>query len=847
MDVAAQLDRIFPVPLQEADLSVAENKFFSFMAGLSKEQYETALSLLPDKPKLEFEDTEQTYDLYLLPDYNNTSVKQVFWDVIAQYAIIIYHNHVSTTEIFAHLLGRKKAKHGTGLRELADKLSSTERYGLFRDLLSLEEKDEKGRPVTQGEFEDYLEELFGSYRIGMVEAGLEELLDTFTNTKKKNKTRSTITGRLERFILLHIQKRRRTEFTIRLGQIDNVNKARFAMEEVHRELYVYRSFDTKHVIDLLFRIHSWYDKSKARQQVLKNPSVMHYSYFFDETIGLARRIGLAVSNVVTDISDFLRPQWEYVIAKFLPSENFWQSMQGLNGEVPLEQTEAGRNIASYRRWALVAGAVYLAVVLLPGAVAVGARAPGAVAAALRWTSGRLLLGTQYAYTTVKVFGLSAGAQRILIDIYHVYLRNPVTINQAINTVTEISLDLTMGGTGLAPGSSPADLSGAALEKAGNLARKGITKMADEALDVARGPHDEIQVVELIVKDKVDGNFYRVTTEIKGGNESVVHLKLNKYENLGQYVDIDSQKTIKFHSRPKNDNSLADARGTAQNGTNVQQTTAANDNVDLLELKGTGTDRPVVTMGPRTTGISKPVVGRTISNRTVNRNASPNDRGVSNKGTTGSTKRLASIPADPVIEQSKAGYSIVADLNAPQLEPLKNAGFKIEMISAKSQKTGGGRFQKHGTGIDTEWKITAPSGVKADVDGLAIDPLKPGGLVSIEAKATFVDSAEKSAHLVFYPKKVEQLTRQLAVALESKGVMRIEILCNADSVAETYLNTAAQQMALDLRKRFRQQAKAFIESTTDKTVRRISLKDLEQIVDENVSVVVSHWGRIKASK
>lgn len=840
MDVDAQLDRIFPAPLQEADLSAAADKFLYFMNGLSKEQYETALSLLPDKPKLEFEDTEQIHGLYLLPAYNKTSVKQVFWDAIAQHAIITYLTHVSTTEVFSHLLKRKNAKHSTGIRKLAAKLSSMERYALFQELLSLEEKDERGRPVTQGEFEDYLEDLFGSYRIGMVEAGLEELLDTFTNAKKKNKTRSTITGRLEGFILLQIQRKRRTEFTTRLGQIDRVNKARFAVEEVHRELYVYRSFETKHVIDLLFRIHSWYDTSKARQQVRNNPSVMHYAYFFGETIGLARRIGLAVSSGATDISDFLRPQWEYVIAKFLPSESFWQSMQGLNGEVPLEQTEAGRNIASYRRWALAAGAVYLVVVLLPVVVAVGPRAPGAVAAALRWTSGRLLLGTQYAYTTMKVLGLVAGSQRIVIDIYHVYLRHPVTINQAINTVTEITLDLTMGGTGLAPGSSPADLSGAALEK-------GITRMADEALKVARGHPDEIQGLELIAKCEVDGNFYRLTTEIKGGNESVVYLTTRNSEKLGQNVEPNLQKTISFRSRPKNDNSLPNARGTAQNGTDIQQATAAVGDVNVQQWKATGTDGPVVMMGPRSTPTQKPPTGRTTSTATVNRNPNPNDRCVSDTGATWSKKPPASVPAASVIEPSRAGYSIVADLNAPQLDPLKNAGFKIESIVAKSPKSGGGRFQRHGTGIDTEWRITAPSGVKADVDGLAIDPLKPGGLVSIEARATFVESAEKSAHLVFYPKKVEQLTRQLAVALESKGVMRIEILCNADSVAETYLNIAAQQMALELKKRFRQQAKAFIESATDKAVKRIALEDFERIVDENVSVVVSSWGRIKASK
>jgi hypothetical protein len=256
MDISAELDRIFPVPLPEADLTKASDELFKFLSGLSKEEFETAITLLPDKPKLEFEDKEQTHGQYLMPDYHVTTVKTVFWDAIVQYTIIAYIGYVSATDIISHLLKRKKAKPGTGLRSLANKVSPRLRFQLFEHLLSLEDKDARSRPFTEGEFEDYIENQFGGGRIGMVEYALEELLDTYKNLSKKNKTRSTITGRLEHHILARIQQRRRGEFSSRLGKIDSVNKARFAAEEVKRELYVYRTFDPIYVSELSAKIYT---------------------------------------------------------------------------------------------------------------------------------------------------------------------------------------------------------------------------------------------------------------------------------------------------------------------------------------------------------------------------------------------------------------------------------------------------------------------------------------------------------------------------------------------------------------------------------------------------------------
>src|SRR5687767_9273064 len=110
MDVSAELDRIFPVPLPETDLTKAQDELFKFLASLSKEDYDSALVLLPDKPKLEFEDSEQTHGIYLMPGYDVTSVKQVFWDSLSLYAIINYLTHASATDIIAHLLRRVTEK-----------------------------------------------------------------------------------------------------------------------------------------------------------------------------------------------------------------------------------------------------------------------------------------------------------------------------------------------------------------------------------------------------------------------------------------------------------------------------------------------------------------------------------------------------------------------------------------------------------------------------------------------------------------------------------------------------------------------------------------------------------------
>jgi hypothetical protein len=209
---------------------------------------------------------------------------------------------------------------------------------------------------------------------------------------------------------------------------------------------------------------------------------------------------------------------------------------------------------------------------------------------------------------------------------------------------------------------------------------------------------------------------------------------------------------------------------------------------------------------------------------------------------GQPSALPDLP--PGTRMSPSGHVMITEETCALLDPLRKAGFEIRHTGLKAPKSGGAAFQgKHATGLDHEWKVSRGE-LKADIDGLAADPLKPGGLVNVEAKATFVKDVDRSAHLAFYPDKVESLTRQLALSLESRGLLRMEILCNAREVAEVYQNMIQQQIVREVRKRFLDQARAYIEHATDQAVKRLRLADLERIVEDHITVTISDWGTLR---
>ena len=606
MDVSAELRRIFPPSLQEADLSQAQNDFFAFMTSLSKADYGAALWALPDIPQLTFPDAPQTQGEF--PRFRATSTHQAFWDVVAGFAIRQFLTHAPPTRIIDHLLNRNSSRLGHALRTVAMKLSPAERDVVFGELLEAEDKDSKGRPATVGQLEGFFESQFSGGRLGLLEAVLEEHLATFTDLKKTNVLRGTIPGHLERFILLWIQHYRRIAFSRRLGAIDSVDKARFATEEVRRELFSYPGFDAKEVIALIARIYGWYYKSKTRQRVLKNPSILWISTFFDELNGIGRRIAIGTRHRNLNISDYVRPQWNAVVGRFVAPERLWHDLKGLEGEIPLEQTEAGVDIQAYRAWAKVQGVVYVAAILAPIALRIAIRSPVTIYRILRWSGGQLLLGGQYAYSVIRVYGFAGGAVRMATDLFHVYLRNPITVNQAMTTLTELWLDFTTGGTGMAPGSSPADAAEFAAQKVASLGGKGVARLADEAADAAHGLSDEIRGVTALVKNDLDGSYYRIQGTVIGGTDKGLQLRVDKFEPLGKQVDDSVQRTLILHGAAKNDNTLDSARSTTRAGDEISDEVEAGLG-QQWKATGTETGVPVITMGKRTSPPPPSSVGR----------------------------------------------------------------------------------------------------------------------------------------------------------------------------------------------------------------------------------------------
>jgi hypothetical protein len=222
------------------------------------------------------------------------------------------------------------------------------------------------------------------------------------------------------------------------------------------------------------------------------------------------------------------------------------------------------------------------------------------------------------------------------------------------------------------------------------------------------------------------------------------------------------------------------------------------------------------------------------------------KGVGERATAGRLHGQPSAMPDlpPGTRMSPSGHVMIAEETCALLDPLRKAGFEIRHTGLKAPKSGGAAFQgKHATGLGHEWELSHGK-LKADIDGLAADPLKPGGLVNVEAKATFVKNVDRSAHLTFYPDKVESLTRQLVLCLESRGLLRMEILCNAREVAEVYQNMVEQQIVREVRKRFREQARAYIEHATDQAVKRLRLADLDRIVEDHITVTISDWGKLR---
>lgn len=861
MDVSAELSRLIP-PWSASPTRADSDELVAFLVGLRRRDYEAVIGQLTWRLTHHRDQTvgdEEAWYEYV--------------QVVCFQTIVNYDRHVPGEKIL-RLLGSKSGV-GRDLATLARMLSEANRKRLPDELLRRE-------AVATLRL---LEEHFRYARIGIVDYAVELMLDRLHGEVARKKaeiiagrrrpgdTQLNGSQRHEYELLRAIQALRRRDASRLPGKPKTSYEIRFLVEETSRALFGYETKDPKTATELIDRVWAWFPKSDFYRSTRKNVPIYLVETGFFENLHLVR---MRISGGAT-----YEPHWDYYIKGALRSEKFWNDISGLNRDIPIESTEAGRRQQTYQQAALVGGLLFAGMLALPIVIQVAWAAPGAAIRLVTWTGRSLFLASRYVYTSYRIYGFLGGSAKIARDGFDYYMRNAVVINQRMVDVTEIVLDVFTEGTGSAPGSSFADQTRLATEKLAVLGKKGVKSIVEESRKLLKEPREEIEFVRLMVKDADAKNFQvigKVTPDPRG-------LKLVDLQKtaVADTVDEQTRKTITFISKPKKEVQVAvpDARGTLDTGTAGKA--AANDNRAAKagsELDDLARQRQKVAaekarlaqkqaedlaqkqelarqsarMTADGTGATGTQMGRATGGGSqgtgVGKVSPANGGGDFGSKVRGNGSGASGVPthAAPVLRevvQSPAGYLIVVDEAA--LKALKAGGLDIKKIPLKAPKSGGARYQVLGvTGVEHEWRLTSKTIMKdgrplqADVDGLALDPQTPGSFIFLEAKAMFVDELGKSAHIRFYPDKVEQLGRQLMICLESKGKLRMEIVGNVPNAAEAYLNMTAQQVAHDIRKRFGAELRKYLSTLKGSSVSRLSLAEVERIVEENVNIVVAAW-------
>ena len=196
--------------------------------------------------------------------------------------------------------------------------------------------------------------------------------------------------------------------------------------------------------------------------------------------------------------------------------------------------------------------------------------------------------------------------------------------------------------------------------------------------------------------------------------------------------------------------------------------------------------------------------------------------------------------------------MIADPNHPALAKLKALGYRFRIGKIAGGHGGAAAFQKSMSRVETEMIVRSPSGIEAQIDLLMADPHVPGRVVFGEAKAIFVEDVGKSAHLIFYGEKAKQLSKQLAVALESKGLARTRSYATRPAAPSgafprrrrdvcQHRRTAAVAHAEEELPGPSPRVPAIYDRPADKTV---AAGGVDKIVDDYVSISVVDWGRLK---
>jgi hypothetical protein len=535
-ELAANLDRLLPAALEASSVAKVQDEFIAFLHQLTRLEHEEVLTALPDRPA--FKSLPDT------PQYTSagtTSSRQAFADVMCYHAVISYVRHVAPYAIIAHLLRRLKHKPGMGIRKLAWMMSRRVRDGLFEELIRLDLSAGDQKHDIVAEFEKTLDVQFAIARPGFVDVALSALIMQLDFGNRNVKVH------FEYHVLTRIRHKRRMDPN-RLPKIQTAAQARFVVEEADRELFVYPDPNPDRAITHLVAVYNWYYRSKLRQAIQGRPIYMEIMSFFDEMIGTARVIKIGATY---------KPRWHTFVAPFMKSERFWHNLAGLNRDIPFEQTEAAARAAAYRRGALLGPAALMLPILAPVLIIIVIRVPGAVLSLVRWAGGRLLLATQYTYSTYRVFGAVAGTAKIARDAYAYYLNNAVTINQMIANGAEVALDIVGAETGMAPGSSPSDMAAGATQRIARVARKGIADVAADLTGGAQAREAEVELVEFVASS-VDGKLYKVTAEITGFEQGKVKTKVKSF--VPAVDDFAARKRVIFFSKPIQVDAIQDVRG-----------------------------------------------------------------------------------------------------------------------------------------------------------------------------------------------------------------------------------------------------------------------------------------------
>ena len=547
MDVSKELRRLLPPMIQAPIYSDSTKAYIFFLSSISKKEYDEVLERLPSmisRPSI----------LQLPPGAESPQAWQMFVDLVGYHTILTYTRNVPAITIY--------------------------RRGSVSDKFSLVKKLMSGRAVKDVEQElfqlatndclAYLESVFKRDRPGMLDFALEEMLnaiakkkvDTWVEDPRLSLTDLTHPTKDER-ILRSIQHIRRKDPKRLPTKITTSYDARFLVEEIHREFYIYVPPDKNKAHELISRVQAWFDQSEFRRAVNRNIQLLgYYSMFFSELYQLNYNIehGRSVDG----------PWYTYIRPSFR-SERFWHDIAGFNKDIPFEQTQIAQDLAAYRRAAALAAKVYIIVVIAPGLIAGGV--VGVTALFEAGASG-FLLASQYAYTTYTAFGAIAGTAQIIRATYTYYLQNAVTINQLLVNGAEMVLDITQGGTSLAPGSSPGDMYASAAsstQKLATLTRKGISTLASDAkvASVAvRKANTAVDTVEFLVTAQ-DGKLYKVVGDIKGFKEGKITAVVKEFAEARGSFDEKSRKALTFYNKEKDVSAtLKETRGTNRTATAV---------------------------------------------------------------------------------------------------------------------------------------------------------------------------------------------------------------------------------------------------------------------------------------